>query len=46
MTDDSMEAVDPNGRSTGSRNDGLFRADWPPKLLPTPQTLAEAVAIV
>ena len=45
-TDDSMEAVDPNGRSTGSRNDGLFRADWPPTLLPTPQTLAEAVAIV
>jgi len=45
-TDDSMEAVDPNGRSTGSRNDGLFRADWPPTPLPTPQTLAEAVAIV
>jgi len=45
-TDDSMGAVDPDGRSTGSRNDGLFREHWPPTLLPKPQTLAEAVAIV
>jgi hypothetical protein len=45
-TDDSMEAVDPDGRSTGSRNGGLFREDWPPTLLPAPQTIAEAVAIV